>query len=203
LTDGLSLAGVVWGSGKRAMPGAPVVMAGNVALVTDSELAGRHEVRLRLRQDLSTLAKSPAWPALVWNLTRWRAAHLPGFDHANIRLGEEAICNLSGPIEKAELTGPGGDVRTIQANARRVVIRPDLPGVYSLRAGDQSVQLAANPLNRDESDLTQCSMGRWGDERDETTLQLEYRDVMWLPVLLALAIATLHLRLASGSRAKQ
>ncbi len=197
LTEGLSLAGVVWGGGKSALSGAPVIMAGNIPLVTDLEQAGKHEIRLRMRQDLSTLTESPAWPALIWNLVRWRATHLPGFDRTNIRLGEEATWNLSSSEDRAELRGPSGDLSTVQAHGRRIAIRPDRPGVYSLRAGEQSAELAVNPLNRDESDLTKCSTGRWGDERDETTLQLEYRDLMWLPVLLALAIATLHLWLVS------
>jgi hypothetical protein len=203
LTEGLSLAGVVWGGGKSTMSGAPVIMAGNVALITDFELAGKHEIRLRLRQDLSTLTESPAWPALIWNLVRWRSTQLPGFDRTNIRLGEESTWNLSSPEERAELRGPAGDLSTIQAHGRRIAIRPDRPGIYSLRAGEQTAELAVNPLNRDESDLTQCLSGRWGDERDETTLQLEYRDLMWLPVLIALAIATLHLWFVAGSRVRQ
>jgi len=203
LTEGLSLAGVVWGGGKSALPGAPVIMAGNIALVTDFERAGKHEIRLRLRQDLSTLTESPAWPALIWNLVRWRATHLPGFDRTNIRLGEEATWNLYSPDERAELRGPEGHLTTIQAHGRRIAIRPDRPGVYSLRVGQQTAELAVNPLNRDESDLTQCVSNRWGDERDETTLQLEYRDLMWLPVLIALAIMAIHLWLVAGSRARQ
>jgi hypothetical protein len=203
LTEGLSLAGVVWGGGKGALPGAPVVMAGNVALVTDFEHAGKHEIRLRLREDLSTLTESPAWPELIWNLVRWRAAHLPGLDRTNIRLGEEATWNLPGPDERAELRGPDGELKTIEARGRRIAIRPDRPGVYFLRAGEHTAELAANALNRDESDLTQCVNNCWGEEKDETTLQLEYRDVMWLPVLLALGIATVHLWLVARSRGRQ
>src|SRR5262249_29800629 len=36
LTEGLSLGGVIWGAGKSTLPGSPVVMAGNVPLLTDS-----------------------------------------------------------------------------------------------------------------------------------------------------------------------
>src|SRR5262249_35777160 len=80
LTEGLSLAGVVWGAGKeKAVPGAPVILAGNVPLLTDAESAtGRHDLRLRLRPELSTVQDSPQWPILVWNLVQWRASQAPG-----------------------------------------------------------------------------------------------------------------------------
>lgn len=194
LTDGLSLSGVVWGGGKSPLPGAPVVMAGNVALVTDSESAsGRHEVRLRLRPDLSTLTQSPAWPALVWNLVNWRADFLPGLDRANVRVGEEAVWTLTSPAASIEVTRPGGETSAVPVHARRAAIRAARPGVYSLRAGDEKAEFAANALNRDESNLTKCVTGRWGEERDEATLRGDYRNVTAWLVLLAAAVASLHL----------
>jgi hypothetical protein len=200
LTEGLPLAGVVWGGGKSPLPGSPVVMAGNVPLLTDTESAsGRHELRLRLRQDLSTLTESPAWPALVWNLIQWRAAHLPGLDRANLRLGEDATWTLTAAAETVELTPPGGGASAVPVRGRRATVRADRPGVYALRSGPDTAEFAANPLSRDESDLTGCASGRWGDERDATTLRLEYRDVRWVLVLLAAGVLVLHLWLLSGT----
>jgi hypothetical protein len=194
LTDGLSLSGVVWGGGKSPLPGAPVVMAGNVVLVTDSELAsGRHEMRLRLRPDLSTLTQSPAWPALVWNLVNWRADFLPGLDRANVRVGEEAVWTLTSSPASVEVTRPNGETSAVPVHARRAAIRAAHPGIYSLRAGDEKAEFAANALNRDESDLTKCVTGRWGEERDEATLRSDYRDITAWLVLLATAVATLHI----------
>src|SRR5262249_44396566 len=51
LAEGLALGGVVWGAGKSSLPGTPVITAGNVALLTDLDRAGRHELRLRLRPE--------------------------------------------------------------------------------------------------------------------------------------------------------
>jgi hypothetical protein len=198
LTDGLSLAGVVWGGGKSPLPGAPVVMAGNVPLLTDSESAGgRHELRLRLRPDLAALSqsitRSPAWPALAWNLVHWRAAHRPGVERVNVRLGEEAVWTLTDSHSAVEVTRPGGPTSTAPVHARRATIRADRPGVYSLKAGDESAAFAVNPLSRDESDLAKCATGRWGDEAEEAATRAGYRDLTpWL-VLLAAAVATLHL----------
>ncbi len=193
LTNGLSLAGVVWGGGKTTLPGAPVVMAGNVTLLTDTEFAsGRHEVRLRLRPDLSTLLQSPAWPALAWNLVQWRATFQPGLERANVRVGEEAVWALSASPESAEVTRPGGAGSTVPVYARRAAIRADRPGIYSLKSGDESAEFAANAVNRDESDLTTCATGRWGDEPDAAALRSDYRDVTAWLALLAAVVATLH-----------
>jgi hypothetical protein len=193
LTDGLSLTGVIWGAGKTPLPGAPVVMAGNVTLVTDTESAGgRHEVRLRLRPDLSTLTQSPAWPALVWNLVNWRASFHPGVSRPNVRLGEEAVWTLGGVPSSITVTRPDGETSTVPAVGRRVAIRAERPGVYTLQAGTEQAEFAANPLNRDESDLTKCVTGRWGEEYDEATLRSDYRDITAWLVLAALAVAALH-----------
>ncbi len=193
LTDGLSLSGVVWGGGKSPLSGAPVVMAGNVTLLTDTEFAsGRHDVRLRLRPDLSTLTQSPAWPALVWNLVQWRATFQPGLARANVRLGEEAVWTLNASPASAEVTRPDGAVSTVPVYARRAAVHAERSGVYSLQTGDEQAEFAVNVLNRDESDLTKCVTGRWGDERDEATLRSDYRDVTAWLALLAVAVATLH-----------
>jgi hypothetical protein len=169
-------------------------MAGNVTLLTDTEFAsGRHEVRLRLRPDLSTLTQSPAWPALVWNLVHWRATYQPGLARVNVRLGEEVVWMLAASHDAVNVTRPGGEVSTVPVPARRATIRAERTGIYSLQAGDEKVEFAVNALNRDESDLTKCVSGRWGDEIDETTLRSDYRDITAWLILAALAVATLHM----------
>ncbi len=88
LTEGLSLRTVVWGAGKeQTLDGAPVVMAGNVPLIGDSEIpipggGARHDLRIRFRPDLSTLQDSPDWPILIWNILNWRAFRLAGTEPA-------------------------------------------------------------------------------------------------------------------------
>ncbi|HEY3787686.1 MAG TPA: VWA domain-containing protein [Urbifossiella sp.] len=194
LTDGLSLSGVVWGGGKSQLPGSPVVMAGNVILLSDAESAGgRHEIRLRLRPALSSLSQSPAWPELIWNLAHWRAAHLPGLDRTNIRIGEEAIWSLNSFTGTIEVIRPDGEVKAVPVHSRRAAIRAEQSGIYSLRAGDDKAAFAANVLNRDESDLMACVTGRWGDELDEQTLRRDYRDASEWIVLLALGVMIVHL----------
>jgi hypothetical protein len=206
LTDGLSLSGVVWAGGNGPLPGAPVVMAGNVSLLTDSESAsGLHEVRLRLRPDLPNLMQSPAWPVLILNLVSWRATFLPGLQRTNVRLGEEVVWMLNAPLSSVTVTRPDGEVSTVPVHARRAVIRAERSGVCSLRAGTETAEFAANALNRDESDLMKCATGRWGEELDEAALRASYRDITAWLILLALLVALLHVwvltrRSATGAR---
>ena len=203
LTEGLSLQGVIWGAGKKgSLEGAPVVMAGNVPLLADAEsLAGRHVLRLRLRPDISSLQDSPNWPILFANLVQWRAAALPGLSRTNLRLGEETVLVLDSAVERVRLRAPDGGERSLPVQDRRVVVRGEQVGVHELRAGEQTYRFAVNALRREESDLTRCASGRWGDWLDETSLRLEYRSVGWVLLLLALGVLALHVALVARSGA--
>jgi hypothetical protein len=201
LTEGLSLQGIIWGAGKSVeVPGAPVVLAGNVPLLTDQEIGARREVRLRLRPDLSTLQDSPAWPVLVWNLLQWHAAAAPCLGRPNIRLGEETALTFSRPPDAVEVTAPDGSTRRVPVADRRVIVRAEDIGVYTIRNSQDPAPLAsvaANALARDESDMSAAATGRWGDWLDETSLRLEYQSVSWLLLLLALGVVTVHLVLVA------
>jgi hypothetical protein len=194
LTEGLSLQGVIWGAGKEgSLEGAPVIMAGNVPLLADAEgLAGRHIVRLRLQPDLSKLQDSPNWPILVDNLVQWRALALPGLSRVNLRPGEETVLTLDSAAERVQLRTPDGKERSLPVQNRRVVVRAEQVGVHELRAGKDVYRFAVNALSREESDLTRCASGRWGDWLDDTSLRLEYRSVGWVLLLLVLGVLSLH-----------
>jgi hypothetical protein len=201
LAEGLGLQAVVWGAGKTdQFPGAPVVMAGNVPLLTDAEgAAGRHELRLRLRPDLSTLQDSPDWPILFWNLVQWHGSLQPGLSRPNLRLGEDALLTLATPRESVQVVGPDGKPRTALVRDKRVVLRGEEVGLYEVTVpGEEGkYQFAVNALSREESDLSGCVTSRWGDWLDETSLRLEYQPVDWILLLLALAVVSLHLFLVA------
>ena len=206
LTEGLSLQGVIWGAGKKGgLEGSPVVMAGNIPLLTDTEeLSGRHVLRLRLRTDISDLQTSPNWPILFDNLVQWRTSSLPGLDRTNVRPGEEATLILDGAAESVLLKLPGGAERRLPVRDRHVVVRAEQVGVYELRAGGEVYRFAANALRREESDLSRCASGRWGDWLDETSLRLEYRSIGWVLLLLVLGVLSLHVALvARGSAGRK
>jgi hypothetical protein len=81
-----------------------------------------------------------------------------------------------------------------------VAIKAEEVGAYTVKADGSEFAFAANALNRDESDLAQCTPGKWGDWLDETSVQLEYRSVVWAVLLGVLGVLTLHLILASVGR---
>jgi hypothetical protein len=202
LTEGLSLQGVVWGAGRTAeLDGSPVILAGNVPLLTDEETQTHtHELHLRLRPDLSTLQDAPGWPILIWNLLQWRASERPGLNRTNLRLGEQGVLTFSTPREPVTVIRPDRAQQTLPVQDRRLVVRADDVGVWSIEAGEESAAFAVNALSANESDLTRCASGRWGDWLDETSLRLEYQSIAWVLLLIVLAIATVHLLLVARGR---
>lgn len=209
LTEGLSLQEVVWGAGKaQEIPGSPVILAGNVPLLTDQDrrdagpTAVRHELRLRLRPDLSTLPDAPGWPILIWNLLQWRAADKPGMHRVNYRLGEQVTLTFATPRPNVSVTRPDGGQQSVPVQDLRLALRPDEVGIWSIHADEESASFAVNALSVNESDLTGCVSGRWGNWLDETSLRLEYQSISWILLLLVVGIATLHLLLVARSRGR-
>jgi hypothetical protein len=204
LTEGLSLQGVVWGGGKStAFAGSPVILAGDVPLLTDAATrTDAHEVRLRFRSDLSTLQDAPGWPILIANLLRWRAASKPGLERNNLRLGDKAVLTFDTPRGPVAVIRPDGQRQTLPVQDRRLVVRGDDIGAWTIEADDESASFAVNALSAEESDLSGCTSGSWGDWLDETSLRLEYQNIGWLLLLLVLAITAIHLLLVARGRGR-
>lgn len=206
LTDGLSLRGVIWGAGKdEKQDGAPIVMAGNVPLLTDVEIAtgggtSRHDLRFRMRPELSTIQDSPDWPILFWNILAWRGSALPGLSRPNIRLGEQVVLNLVDYRERIQLTVPGEKARDVIVKGRQVSLRGDELGLHQAESEGSAYRYAVNALNKDESDLRKAVTAKRGDWLDDTSVRLEYRGIYWVLLLVLLGIALLHLMLMASSR---
>lgn len=192
LTDGLSLGGVVWGAANGQLPGTPIITAGNIALLTDIDRSGRHELRMRLRPELSTLHETPNWPILISNLIEWRASVAPGLRQANVVLGGTANVTLEPDVQSVRLFDPKKQNRELPVRDKAVAIKADTAGVYELRAGEARYSFAANAVSRDESDLSKANSGQWGNWANATTLQWEYRSVVWALLLLVLAALVVH-----------
>ena len=204
LTEGLSLQGVVWGGGKSTtLFGSPVILAGDVPLLSDTAMrTDAHELRLRLRPDLSTLQDCPGWPILIANLLRWRAANKPGLERNNLRLGEKAVLSFAQPRGPVAVVRPDGQPQVLSVQDRRLVVRANQIGVWTIDVDDESRSFAVNALSAEESDLTGCASGRWGDWLDETSLRLEYQSVGWMLLLLVLAVVAVHLLLVARGRGR-
>jgi hypothetical protein len=176
-------------------------MAGNVVLLTDLAGAdGRHELRWNFVPALSTLQHSADWPVLIWNLLDWRGQFLPGLSRSSVRLGEVVTVTLPSPREDVQLVTPGREVSTLPAQGKQVTVRAEEVGRYEVRAGDDTYPFVCNALRAEESDLTGCSAGRWGDWLDDKARRLELRSVAWAPLLVVLGLTVLHLFLVARGR---
>jgi hypothetical protein len=193
LAEGLGLGGVVWGGGKsQQLAGTPVITAGNIPLLTDVDRAGRHDLRLRLRPDLSTLQESPNFPVLIWNLINWRAQAMPGLQQANVRLGGDATLTVESGVEEVRVVDPQRNTRQLPVRDKAVMIKADSVGVYEISANQSRSAFAANALQREESDLAQAASGRWGNWANAAALQWGYRSVAWVLLLLAMIALAIH-----------
>jgi hypothetical protein len=165
LTEGLDLAGLVWhGSGVDGS-GLPVLLAGDVPLLTDRELpGGAHQIDLVLDPDRSTLLQSPAWPVLIWNLLHWRAQAAPGFA-ANRAVCGQWVRFIAAPgATGARLTLPDGSTALLRARAgsRETGFVPEEPGLYVAESGARRFEMDVQPGAPDESDLSRCATGLHG-----------------------------------------
>jgi len=191
LVDGVSLAGVIWGAPRADVAGHAVVSAGSVPLLVDGEAAaGRHLV-LALSPDLSTLPRSPAWPALLWNLLDWRASFRAGAVRPNVALGGAAVVNVPAARD-VTLTTPDGARRRLVPDDGRVTFVAERPGLHVVTADDDRREVSVNPLDAAESDLSGCGPARTGADASSAAEGSRLRDVAWLPALLALAALTAH-----------
>ncbi len=196
LAEGLSLDGVVWAAGRTPSAGRPIITAGDVALLTDVERAGSHNLRWRLKPDLSTLQDTPAWPVLIWNLIDWRASQAPGFKQANVRLGSSAVLTVREGVRTINIQPPNGAASEVPAGGQSLAIKAETWGVYEVTAGGVKYNFAANALSRQESDLTKCASGSW-DGWNAGVQDIQQRSIAWVLVLLALIVLAAHLVLAS------
>jgi len=199
LTEGLSLAGLVWAGGKTTdLPGRAVIAAGNVPLITELRKAGgRREIRIRLRPEISTLLDSTNWPVLVWNLLEYRGSALEGLRETNVRLGQSARLALTSAARSVTVTDPAGRVTKTPVSNSSATISAPRTGVFTVAAGEAKYAFAANALSPAESDLRGCALGDWGDWLSERALATEYMPIGWLLVLAAMACMVGHAAIVS------
>jgi hypothetical protein len=123
-------------------------------------------------------------------------------ERSNLRLGEQAVLSFATPRPQVAVMSPDGTRQTMPVQDRRLIVRGDDVGVWSVEAEEESASFAVNALSAEESDLTGCASGRWGDWLDETSLRLEYQSIAWILLLLVLAIASVHLLLVARGRGR-
>lgn len=201
LARGLSLHRAVWSAGSdTAAEGFPVITAGNVPLLTESEApAGGRRLRMAFDARLSNVQDTPDWPILFANLVEWRRAGLPGIRTPNVRLGQMVPVVLPDEPEGVQLTLPSGLRRGIETQGRRIDLPAEEVGLHTIRAGEVEYRFASNALSREASDLTACRSGRWGNWDDSPAHQERRAGLAWLFLLPALAVLAGHLVVVAKS----
>lgn len=194
LSEGLALEGVVWAAAQTPpQAGAvPVILAGNVPILTAREdVLGRQFLTIDLDPAVSTVQTTPDWPILFWNLLSWRAAELPGLVESNHRLGADVMLNASG--EPVKVDCPDGSVKSFPKPGGQLVLQSSVPGLYSVAMGRSTNSFAVNPLAPEESDLSACATGQWGDWSGDAETRWEQKPLAWIFALAALGLLTAHL----------
>jgi len=199
LTDGVAFDGVIWGAGSphSATASRPIVLAGDRPLITDEESeSGGHVVRMSFDPASSNLQRSPAWPALLWNLAEWRSAAAPGFRYANVPLGGTAVA-VAPPRAaalQASVRAPDGSTRDVAATNGTIVIAATQPGVWTLRANNETFRFSSNALLPEESDFAHATRGEFGGWTAEALETNGFVDAAWIALLVAIAILVAHQR---------
>jgi hypothetical protein len=201
LSAGLSLQDVVWGASRQPLEGTPIVLVGDVPLVTESTRVGnRRHLRLRIIPELSNWPHSPDWPIFWANLVYWRRSELPGLESAHGRLGE--VLRVRAHLAKRSQQSadaawvtcrfPDGSEERYPLQQGWAFLPLRQLGVHEVIAGEERWPFAVNMTNPAESDLRNCATGRWGEWVNEEILRDHYQDTGWAFLLTALGLLLLH-----------
>lgn len=202
--QGVTLEGLVWSADPDlALPGAPLVSAGNLALLTEERAGARVLWHINLDPLRSSIQRSPDWPILLANLAELRREELPGPERTNVHVGESLKYRPGAESARVErkddatpllytLRGPLGTPeereREVAALEQVVVDGLEEPGLYELHFGAERVaQFALSFADAAESDLSTALAGR----REATLGNASVESALsWIEVLLLALTAT-------------
>lgn len=201
LAQGIGLAGAIWAGATttNSKTDVPIILAGNVPLVSAREdITGRQFLTLNLDPELSTVAKTPDWPILFWNILQWRASQLPGLLDSNARLGTEVLLKTTG--DPVMVRWPDGQERSFARTGDQLSLETPRPGVYSVVMGQSTNSFAVNALAAEESDLQGCVSGQWGNWDAGAEQRYEQAPMAWIFALGALGLMAAHLWLLAAGK---
>src|SRR4029078_1408567 len=104
------------------------------------DLTGRQFLTMNVDAELSTLARSPDWPILFWNILNWRATQIPGLLERNARLGAEVLLKTAG--EPVTVRWPDGTVKSFSHSGDQLALETPLPGLYTVVMGSTTNSFA-------------------------------------------------------------
>lgn len=199
LAAGLGLDGVVWAAPEEiVLAGTPVVSAGDVPLLTEQSLRhGGKRFEMAFVDQLSTLTSHPVWPALIWNMLKYRSDLLGGVVNPNTRLGSEVVYVAREGVDSITLRHPNGTEKKLPVRGGRVSMEANACGVYTITpdTSDVGERFSVGALSKEESDLTRSGSGVFGNWMNEEMLQTDYRSIAWAFLLGSLLLLAAHLLL--------
>lgn len=194
LAHGLDFDGVVWGASPTNIPsGNPVILAGNIPLLTEQILASNRRIfRMQIAPKTSNIQTTPAWPALIWNIAKLRSDALPGTERINMPVGSAIYTTLPDNLHQLTVTSPDKTQKIIYPKEKNATIATPIPGIYRLTGENFNISLAVNFTAPAESNLRNCQKGSWGNWHNRETLMREYRSFAWISALVALLLLAIH-----------
>jgi hypothetical protein len=195
LVEGVDLTGAIWAIPEPATPldpaSIPLVLADTMPVVYEDPSG---DLRIRIDIEASTVTATPGWPALVWNIVRWRADQRPGLARTNIPLGEPARCIGLESDEPAILVRPDGSRQPVPVADGVATVMSTQLGLHRIEHGEHRWVFSVQPLRLSESDLRSrrtCDLGRW-PRATETT---GFRSLSWVWAIGAIGVLALHSRM--------
>lgn len=195
MCDGLSSPESRWAADSaEAMPGEPLVRRGRVVLISRLPRAdGGIDFHLNLDAAKSSIAATPFWPELFFNLAAVARSRRPGPVRANFRCGENVSINLPPEAESAaKVTEAGGAVRTVAAVNSVVRLAGLPPGVSRIEAGTESWEVAGSNFSAAESDLSKSAFYELKPENPPVAGDGVRRNLAFAGILLAMALLAIH-----------
>ncbi|MBN2841743.1 MAG: BatA and WFA domain-containing protein [Sedimentisphaerales bacterium] len=222
ILDGTGFAGVIWGAAREykvpaavvpadatatenkadaIIPGKPLVMAGNITLLSLVEVSGRrNDLLMRWNPQVSTLQNTITFPVIFANYFQLCLQSRSGIVQANVNTGDDMVINLPPQTVSLAMTAPDKqvtDFSLLDYNSETFTAQAAMPGIYEFSArdavGTETVsRVSANSFALSESDLTNCQQGTTGGYDNLSMSQSVYVRSSWLFALLALLILAWH-----------
>ena len=111
----------------------------------------------------------------------------------NVRLGQTVAVALAQEAKQVELVSPDRSVAEVRRARRRVDVPADRVGLHAIKTPDAEYQFSCNAVSRDESDLSDCRSGRWGNWNESPDYQDRQISLSWIFLLVALAAMAAHM----------
>ncbi len=161
LLEGISFAGLTWPVGTNSLPGRALLLSDDRPLLSLVEpVRGAPLLYLVCRASQDALFRSPAWPALIWNVVQAAAERQPGPARRNLTAGKTARFTVDTGAAQAVFITPDGRVE-LPASTGRIEWAPPQIGRYRMLLESREEPFAVNFIAPQESALQPSQTDAW------------------------------------------